>query len=125
MIITSFSTILFCSEKNSVSIDAEKSKKMIDENKNNKDFIIIDVRTPQEYSQGHIENSINIDFYAPDFQEKISALDRNKTYLVYCRSGNRSAQSIPVFQKAGIKNFFNMTGGFSDWVSRNFPFTVK
>jgi rhodanese-related sulfurtransferase len=82
---------------------------------------IIDVRTPLEYAGGHIGNAINIDFNAADFKEKISKLDKNAGYLVYCRTGARSAAASNVMAELGFKDFFNMTGGISAWEAAGLP----
>ncbi|MBZ4683287.1 MAG: hypothetical protein PWP46_658 [Fusobacteriaceae bacterium] len=58
------------------------------------EYIVLDVRTPEEYNNGHVANSINIDFYSNKFVENIKKLDRNKKYILYCRSGNRSGRTM-------------------------------
>lgn len=75
----------------------------------NPDIIVIDVRTPDEIAQtGAIENSINIDFKASDFKEKISALDKDKEYILFCKSGNRSGQASKVMAEMGFSNINNL-----------------
>lgn len=74
---------------------------------------IIDVRTPGEYDEGHLEGAVNIDFSASDFTEQIAALDPAATYQVYCRSGNRSAQAVAAMQAAGFTNVSDL-GGIQD-----------
>lgn len=92
----------------------------IQENKNNPNLVILDVRTPEEYAEGHIENSVNIDFNADDFKTNINKLDKNKTYLVYCRSGNRSKKAIAVMKELGFKEIYNI-GGIMDWQKEGYP----
>ncbi|MBM7559982.1 rhodanese-like domain-containing protein [Marinitoga litoralis] len=86
-----------------------------------KDIIIIDVRTPGEYNSGHIENSINIDYYNSSFKNELSKLDKNKTYIIYCRSGNRSGKSLEIMRDLGFNNVYNITGGILKWKSYNLP----
>lgn len=75
----------------------------------NPDIIVIDVRTPDEIAQtGAIENSINIDFKASDFKEKISALDKDKEYILFCKSGNRSGQASKIMAEMGFSNINNL-----------------
>ena len=75
----------------------------------NPDIIVIDVRTPDEIAQtGAIENSINIDFKASDFKEKISALDKDKEYILFCKSGNRSGQAYKIMAEMGFSNINNL-----------------
>ncbi len=83
--------------------------------------VVIDVRTPREYAEGHIPGAINIDFYAPDFESKIAALDKDKEYLVHCRSGNRSRRSMQVFKKHGFKKIGHLTHGINEWYQKGLP----
>ncbi len=92
---------------------------LIQDNKNNPDFIIVDLRTPEEFSSGHVENALNIDYLAATFKDKINELDKNKTYLIYCRSGGRSGRSIKIMDKLGFKKVYNMTGGIIQWEKDN------
>lgn len=73
-------------------------------------MVILDVRTPSEFSTNHIKGAINIDFYASEFQNKITNLDKTKNYKVYCRSGNRSGQTVNMMMSLGFKNVENVGG---------------
>lgn len=77
--------------------------------------IILDVRTPEEFNEGHIENAINIDVNADDFTKEIADLDRNANYLVYCRSGRRSLLATQIMKNQGFTNVTNMEGGYNAW----------
>jgi rhodanese-related sulfurtransferase len=83
--------------------------------------ITLDVRTPIEFAEGHIEGARLIDFQSGNFENEIAALDKNATYAVYCRSGNRSGQAVKVMQDAGFTNVFNMNGGVIEWANAGFP----
>jgi rhodanese-related sulfurtransferase len=107
-----------------MNITAEESFDLIQDNLDNPDFVILDVRTEDEYAEGHIENSVNIDYYTNDFEQTIGELDKNKTYLVYCRSGNRSASVMNIMKQQGFKEVYNMLGGISVWESAGYP-TIK
>lgn len=87
------------------------SNEFENEIKNNPNAVIIDVRTPGEYASGHIPNAINIDIASAEFPDKINALDRNKDYYVYCRSGGRSATACQYMSSVGFKNVYNLYGG--------------
>ena len=76
---------------------------------------VIDVRTPEEYALGYIEGAILIDYKASDFQASISALNRNITYLIYCRSGNRSGKASIIMDSLGFKKIYDLKGGFMNW----------
>jgi len=67
------------------------------------DTVVVDVRTPAEYDDGHLEGAINIDFQSPAFETTVSELDTSGEYVVYCASGNRSAQAVAVMEAAGLE----------------------
>lgn len=77
--------------------------------------VILDVRTPEEYSSGHIPNAVLIDFTAPDFNTKIQDLDKSKTYLVYCAAGARSKAAGREMVKNNFQSVYNMLGGFMNY----------
>ncbi|GAP61667.1 MAG: rhodanese-like domain-containing protein [Ardenticatenia bacterium] len=94
---------------------------LIREHKDDPNFVILDVRTPEEFAGGHLEGAINIDFYAPDFEQQLAQLDKSKTYFVYCRSGNRSGQTIPIMKKLGFQQVYELRGGIAQWVRQGLP----
>lgn len=77
------------------------------------DFVIIDVRTASEYANRHIINALNLDFYSPSFASDLEALDKNKVYLIYCASGNRSGQAHDTMLGLGFHEVYNMLGGMA------------
>jgi rhodanese-related sulfurtransferase len=78
--------------------------------------ICLDVRTDEEYMEGNIENSINIDFYkSMDFMKFLDNLNKDDNYFVYCRSGKRSDASCQIMKEFGFNNVFNLEGGFLAW----------
>lgn len=81
----------------------------------NHGLIILDVRTPEEFQEGHLDGAINIDFKAANFNSEIAKLDTGKPYLVYCRSGKRSAGAMEVMKGAGFREIYNMEGGILAW----------
>lgn len=84
--------------------------------KNEKKAIVIDVRTPAEWQQGVIAGAdLFIDYNGANFKQQIAKLDKSKTYIIYCRSGGRSAGASQVMSDAGFKNVINMQGGISSW----------
>lgn len=105
------------------NINAEESKQMIDENSKNDQFIILDTRTTGEYKQGHIQNSVFLDFSAKDFYTKVAALDKEKSYLIYCHSGGRSGITMDYMKKNGFKEAWNMSGGIVSWSRSGFKLT--
>ncbi len=77
--------------------------------------VILDVRTPAEFASGRISGAVLIDVSNSDFEKKISSLDKSKTYLVYCRSGARSARASSVMVQKGFDKVFNLTNGIMYW----------
>jgi len=103
------------------NITVEEGKKLVDENKNNSDFVILDVRTKDEFDSGHLENAVNLDFYSPGFTEKIKEMDKNKRYLVHCQKGGRSSAAVEkVMNPLEFENLYNMEGGFGDWEAKGY-----
>jgi rhodanese-related sulfurtransferase len=83
--------------------------------------VILDVRTPGEFAEGYIEGARMIDFQGGSFETEIASLDKNATYAVYCRSGNRSGQAVKIMQDAGFLNLYNLEGGVIDWANQGMP----
>jgi len=94
---------------------------LIQENRNNPDFVIIDVRTPEEFAGGHIEGATNINFYADTFRDTLNGLDRNKTYLVYCAVGGRSGSALDIMAELNFREAYNMLGGINQWRGEGLP----
>lgn len=84
-------------------------------------IVIIDVRTPEEFAQGYIAGSLNIDVSNANFVSEVAKLDKTKTYAIYCRSGNRSKVATAEMEKLGFTSLYNMTGGAIDWEQAGFP----
>ena len=85
---------------------------------------VLDVRTAREFQQGHIEGAINIDYYADDFAEQLTALDPNIEYLVHCRSGVRSSKSLAILESIGVKQLIHLDGGIKAWLASGLPLTT-
>ena len=95
-----------------INLDAPKFAEKIAE----LDVVVLDVRTPEEFNSGHIPNAINIDIYSDYFRADISALDKSKSYAVYCRSGKRSVDASSEMDLIGFNATYNLTGGIIEWV---------
>ena len=80
----------------------------------NPSMIILDVRTPEEYAQGHLAGAINVNVESVTFDEYISKLDRNISYFVYCRSGRRSAVAVKRMEDLGFSSTYNLLGGLQN-----------
>ena len=102
-------------------ITPQEAFTLIEDNQNNLDFVIIDVRTRQEFSGGHIEKATNIDFYSDTFQDMLNDLDKNKTYLVYCQVGGRSGSALDIMAGLNFKEAYNILGGINQWKAEGLP----
>jgi len=85
------------------------------------DVHIIDVRTPAEFRDGHIENAENIDFYGKDFERNLKKLDRSAHYFIYCRTGNRSSSTLKLMHRLGFTKVWHLDKGTVDWNGSGLP----
>jgi len=94
------------------NVDLVTAKKIMDLNKK---LVLIDVRTPEEIAQGKIGNALEMDIKAPDFLDRLRALDKATPYMVYCHAGGRSAQAMKVMQEMGFVQVYNFDPGYRVW----------
>lgn len=83
-------------------------------------LVILDVRTPQEYSSGHLNGSINLDFRSTSFADELDVLDRGNAYLVYCRTGVRSGRAAALMKSLGFLELYDLAGGIAGWQREGF-----
>ncbi len=83
--------------------------------------LVIDIRTADEFEEGHLEGARQIDFLSDDFGAELAKLDRNKPYLVHCRSGGRSSRSLETWKKLGFKKVYHLDGGILAWEDAKLP----
>ncbi len=83
--------------------------------------VVLDIRTPKEFGEGHLKGAKNVDFYADDFEANIKKLATDKTYLVHCASGGRSTKSLDLFKKLGFRSVYHLDGGFKGWEKAGQP----
>jgi len=105
------------------NITPEEAYISIQENKDNPNFVILDVRTPEEFLGEYIENAVNLDYYSDTFRNDLDKLDKNKTYLIYCRSGRRSENALNIMKELDFREVYNMLGGIIKWKSEGLPTT--
>ena len=89
-----------------------------DLNNVNKDILLIDVRTPQEFASGHLENAVNINYFDSDFTAQLKTLDKNKTVYLYCKSGRRSANAAEKLEDMGFVKIYDLEGGILNWQAK-------
>lgn len=85
---------------------------------------ILDVRTPEEFKEGHLENAFNYDWKSHLFEKQIAGLDKSKPVFVYCLSGRRSAAAASKMREDGFKIVYELDGGITEWRAANFPETT-
>ena len=86
---------------------------------------LIDVRTPGEFSQGHIKNALNYDISTREFVNQIASLDKSKPILVYCLTGSRSTYALKYMQSNGFQQVYELNGGMMKWRAANLPETTE
>lgn len=93
------------------NISAERASELLSD----KATVFLDIRTPQEKADGDIKGSKLINLWDANFAQKVSQLDKEKTYVVFCRSGNRSRTACNIMAKNGFKDLYNLKGGIYAW----------
>ena len=94
------------------NVNAQDFKQIMEETE---DAVILDVRSEAELAEGSISGYQLVNFFTPDFASKIDKMDREKTYFVYCRSGNRSGSACSFMASKGFKKLYNLSGGIGAW----------
>ena len=102
-------------------VTVAQAGKLTQERSGKPDFMILDVRTPGEFADGHLVGAVNIDVQAPDFEMRVKLLDRARTYLVYCRTGNRSRRAVQAMERLGFRSILHMTQGIVGWQEQKLP----
>lgn len=104
----------------SESVGAVEFKKKVDSG----GYMVIDIRTPEEHQEEQINiEQQNIDIYADDFSDEIKKLERDKKYLIYCRSGSRTKMGLNRMKAFGFTEVYDLDGGFKEWEENKFPTT--
>jgi rhodanese-related sulfurtransferase len=96
----------------------------IEKQRNNPDFVVLDVRTPKEYQNEHLENAKLLDVKSNDFEDKLENMDKDKEYYVYCKAGVRGCNAVEKMQKHGFNKVINITGGIDKWKAKRLPVTA-
>lgn len=94
---------------------------IIQKNRGNPDFVLIDIRTPEEFLSGYIEGAVNINYHDNDFIEQLDKLDKNKTYLIYCRTGRRSSDALNVMKRLKFNEVYRILGDIVRWKAEGLP----
>ncbi|WP_414468568.1 rhodanese-like domain-containing protein [Methanobacterium sp. ACI-7] len=108
--------------ENFKEVEPKDAFTMLEKHRGDKMYVPLDVRTPKEYEAGHIENATLLNIQAENFEQNLEKLDKDKTYLVYCRKGPRSTKATQLMKKHGFKEVYEIVGGFDKWKSKRLPF---
>lgn len=117
------SSLLSCAKAQNSDSKLVSAAAFSDKIKQQSEAIILDVRTPEEFEKGHLPNAININKNAASFVLEIAALDKEKTYFVYCLSGARSSAAAQILSEQNFKNVYQLQGGILQWRAANLPET--
>jgi rhodanese-related sulfurtransferase len=98
-------------------VSVNEAQKLIQEGK----VLVLDVRTPEEFKEGHIEGAVNIDFNGKDFATQIKKLDPSKPVLVHCQGGGRSGRSLPLLEQLSFPQVYHLHEGFGEWEAAGKP----
>ena len=88
---------------------------------NREEVVLLDVRTKEEYEQGHLENSILVPYDELEKRHKELNIDTDLMVVIYCRSGRRSLIAASMLERLGYKNLFNVLGGIVEWEKNGYP----
>ena len=115
--------LLFCSfttitAQTKVEVNSKQVNSMLQKDKK---WIILDVRSAEEFNSGHIKGAVNIDIRQPDAFSKIDKLNKNAKYIVHCRTNHRSGMAVEHMMQSGFKNIYQMMDGWSGWSMNNLP----
>ncbi len=121
-------TLVSCTQETKVknnSIKSVKNESVInlispqEFNKTLDNITPIDIRTPQEFAEGHLKNAVNINFYDPNFIKKMNNFDKTKKLYIYCRTGNRTGSASRKLKKMGFIKIYDLQGGILNWRKNN------
>ena len=88
-------------------------------------LVVLDVRTPEEFDEGHIDGAVMLDFYRDDFADELAKLDPDVPYVLYCRSGSRSGQTLAIMDSLGFTEVTEVDGGVINWQTAGLPLVTE
>ena len=115
VVLLTISFITFAQQANLLNLTCEKASQLIQEHKNDSNFIIIDVRTKAMFNEERIENAIQFDVFSKEFNDWAKTLDRGKVYLVYCNVGKRSGLAVQKMKELNFEHIYHLYEGLQLW----------
>ena len=107
-------------EKNIRSLSPHECNKLLERNKESKDFVVWDLRSPEKYHKNKLKGAINFNYDDENFDDELEKLDRNKIYLIYCSSKAKSNIVFGMMEDLGFKNVYKIEGGITAWFKAGF-----
>ncbi len=105
------------------TIQPKDALKMIEEHEDDSNLVILDIRPEDEFEVEHIPGAINLDYEGHEFKRKVQNIDKNKNYIIYCRSGVRGEYFMGIMKELGFPHVYNILGGFVGWKVSKLPLT--
>lgn len=107
-------------------ITAQQAFTLIQDNQDNPDFVVIDLRTPEQFADEHIGNAINLHYYSETFRDELDKLDKNRTYLIYyrCSCGGIGGKTLDLMAELNFREVYNIARGLNQWRAEGLP-TIK
>ena len=108
-----------------IDISAEEAYALLQQQTEDSQVVVLDIRTPPEYALGVLPGAVFLNYYQRDFRERLDALDKDATYLVYCHSGGRSARTLRYMEEQGFNTVYHLASGIVGWKAAGFPVERK
>ena len=102
-------------------IEPKEAFTILEKHRDDPNFVILDVRTPKEYDEGHIENAYLLNVKSDSFEDELEKMDKDKKYFVYCKAGIRGCKAADLMEKHGYKEIHNIIGGIDKWKQNRLP----
>ena len=103
------------------TIGRVEARKLIEDHAGDPDFVILDIRTASEFREGHLRNAVNtVDFRSPNLERELEKLEKDKIYLIYCDTGNRTDLALMTFAAKRFKTVYDLRGGIKGWAEAGF-----
>ena len=111
--------LISCAGGNTDTISPNIDVVTFDKMRTKANTVVLDVRTAEEVAAGMVDGAQILDFYSDQFDAELAKLDKSKTYLVYCRSGNRSGKTLEKMKALKFEKSFHLVGGYTQWAKEN------
>ena len=102
-------------------IEPKDAFTILEKNRDDPDYVVMDVRTPEEYDDGHVEDALLLNIKSKDFEDELEGMDKNKKYFVYCKTGRRSDKAVNLMNKHGFTEIYHIVGGIEKWKAKRLP----